>query len=98
MELWPIIIQIVTGIIGGEAIGTAVSKSMPHIVKIISGAIGGVAGGQILEALGVGGAAAAGTDLGGALSNWLPNIVGGAGGGAILTAIVGAVMGNMKRA
>ncbi len=47
--LLPIIIQLVTGAIGGLGVGAAFKQAaMSAAVKIISGAIGGVAGGQIL--------------------------------------------------
>jgi hypothetical protein len=95
----PIIIQIVTGIIGGQAVGAAVKQAaMGQLPKIISGALGGVGGAAILGSLLGGGAvdpAAAMGGLGGALN--LENIVGGAGGGAILTVIVGAVMNAMNK-
>lgn len=99
--LLPIIVQIVTGIIGGQAVGAAVKQAaMGQLPKILSGAIGGVGGAAILGSL-LGGsidpaaATAAAEGLGGALN--LNNILGGAGGGAILTGIVGAVMSAMKK-
>ena len=95
--LVPIIIQIVTGIIGGEAAGAAFKRvAMSHAVKIISGAVGGLGGAAILNGLmgGMVDPAAAG-DLASSLN--LENIVGGAGGGAILTGIVGAVMGAINK-
>jgi hypothetical protein len=83
-----LLIQIVTGIIGGQAVGAAIKNAaMTQLPKILAGGIGGIAGGQILQHLGESGA------LGGA---W-DHVVGGVGGGAILTAIVGAVMGAMKK-
>ncbi|TPK91374.1 hypothetical protein [Mesorhizobium sp. B2-4-17] len=100
--LLPIIIQIITGIIGGQAVGAAIkTAAMGQLPKILAGAVGGVGGAAILGSLLGGGtitpdaAAAATSSLGSALN--LKNIVGGAGGGAILTAIVGAVMGAMKK-
>jgi len=98
----PIIIQIVTGIIGGQAVGAAVKQAaMGQLPKILSGAIGGVGGAAILGSLLGGGAVdpAAATQaiggLGSALN--LQNILGGAGGGAILTGVVGAVMNAMNK-
>ncbi|HMM64780.1 MAG: hypothetical protein WA975_02615 [Mesorhizobium sp.] len=99
--LLPIIVQIVTGVIGGQAVGAAVKQAaMGQLGKILSGAIGGVAGGAILNSV-LGGSvdpgavAQAAQGLGSSLN--LSNIVGGAGGGAILTAIVGAVMNATKK-
>ena len=60
--LLPIIIQAVTGVLGGEAIGTVVKKAaMGHGAKILSGIIGGV-GGALSGLLGdaVGGAVGGG--------------------------------------
>jgi hypothetical protein len=98
-SLLPIIVQVVTGIIGGQAVGAAVKQAaMGQLPKILSGAIGGVGGAAILGSLLGGGAidpAAATAAVGSALN--LNNIVGGVGGGAILTGIVGAIMGAMKK-
>jgi len=83
--LLPIIIQAVTGIIGGLGVSAAMKNAaMSMVTKVISGLIGGVAGGQIL--------ANVMTDAGA-----LSDAVGGVGGGAILTAIVGMVMNNMGK-
>ncbi|WFP78676.1 hypothetical protein [Mesorhizobium sp. WSM4906] len=97
-----IVIQVITGIIGGQAVGAALKQAaLGQLPKILGGAIGGVGGAAILGSLLGGGtvdagaAAAAAGGLGSALN--VQNIVGGAGGGAILTAIIGAVMGAMKK-
>jgi hypothetical protein len=90
--LLPIVIQIVTGILGGQAVGAAVKQvAMSQLPKILSGGIGGLAGGTILGSILSDPAMA--SSAGGLLSD----AVGGAGGGAILTAIVGAVMNAMKK-
>ncbi|MDX8530191.1 hypothetical protein RFM41_00390 [Mesorhizobium sp. VK25A] len=97
-----IVIQVITGVIGGQAVGAALSQAaMGQLPKILGGAIGGVGGAAILGSLlGHGtvdpaAAAAAAGGLGSSLN--IQNIVGGAGGGAILTGIIGAVMGAMKK-
>ena len=93
----PIIVQIVTGVLGGQAVGAVLQQvAMSQLTKIISGAVGGVAGGTILGSL-LGGAAGVDPASGGALGGLLGNAIGGAGGGAILTAIVGAVMKAMNK-
>ncbi|MFH1795114.1 MAG: hypothetical protein ABIK36_16145 [Pseudomonadota bacterium] len=95
--LLPIIIQIITGIIGGQAVGAAIKQAaMGQLPKIISGAVGGVGGAAILGSL-LGGAVDPAAAGGLASSLNIENIVGGAGGGAILTAIVGFVMNAMKK-
>jgi hypothetical protein len=97
-----IVIQVITGVIGGQAVGAALkTAALGQLPKILGGAIGGVGGAAILGSLLGGGAvdpaaaAAAAGGVGSALN--IQNIVGGAGGGAILTAIIGAVMGAMKK-
>ena len=64
----PIIVQIVTGILGGQAVGAVLQQvAMTQLTKIISGAVGGVAGGTLLGTL-LGGAAGTEPAAGGALS------------------------------
>lgn len=95
--LLPIIIQVITGIIGGQAVGAALKQAaMSQVVKIISGAVGGVGGAAILGSL-LGGTVDPAAVGGLASSLNVENILGGAGGGAILTGIVGAVMNAMKK-
>ena len=97
--LLPIIIQVITGVIGGQAVGAALKQAaLGQLPKILGGAIGGVGGAAILGSLLGGGTvdpAAAATAAGSAFN--VDNLVGGAGGGAILTGIIGAVMGAMKK-
>ena len=48
----PIIVQIVTGVLGGQAVGAVLQQvAMSQLTKIISGAVGGVAGGTLLGSL-----------------------------------------------
>ena len=95
--LLPIIIQVITGIIGGQAVGAALKQgAMGQVDKIISGAGGGVGGAARVGSL-LGGTVDPAAVGGLASSLNLENIVGGAGGGAILTGIVGAVMNAMKK-
>lgn len=83
--LRPIIIQAVTGIIGGLGVSAAMKNvAVSMITKVISGLIGGVAGGQILANVM-------------ADSGVLSDALGGVGGGAILTAVVGMIMKNMGK-
>ena len=42
-SLLPIIVQVIAGILGGQAVGAALSQAaMSQLPKILSGAIGGV--------------------------------------------------------
>jgi hypothetical protein len=72
--LLPIVVQVVTGILGGQAVGAALKQAaMSQLPKIISGALGGVGGAAILGNL-LGDPATAGV-LGGLLGD----AIGGAG-------------------
>ncbi|MER9233155.1 hypothetical protein NKI56_13820 [Mesorhizobium sp. M0622] len=99
--LLPIIIQVITGVIGGQAVGAALkTAAIGQLPKILGGAVGGVGGAAILNSLLGGGAvdpSAAATAAGAGSALNIPNIIGGAGGGAILTGIIGAVMNAMKK-
>jgi hypothetical protein len=89
-----LIIQIVAGAIGGNAIGAA-SKDMSlgSLGNTIAGAIGGAGGGQILTALvpALAGAASGGVDIGALIGQ----VAGGGVAGAIVTAIVGLIKNKM---
>ena len=92
--LLPLLIQIVTGVLGGQAIGAVLKQAaMGQLPKLLAGGIGGVAGGTLLSGL-LGGADPAAA---GALGGMASDVIGGAGGGAILTGLLGAVMGGMKK-
>ena len=89
-----LIIQLVAGVVGGNAAGAALKDyNLGGIGNTIAGALGGVGGGQLLQAAIPAIAAAAGGTLDvGAI---LGQIVGGGAGGAILTVIVGLVKSMM---
>lgn len=88
METWgPIIIQVISGAVGGLAAGMAMKKqSLGPVGNGIAGLLGGGLGGQLLALLGVA-VAGGGTDAGGIAGNIA---TGGVGGGALL-AIIGTV-------
>ncbi|MCX5519084.1 hypothetical protein OSH10_11615 [Kaistia defluvii] len=98
--LLPLIIQVVAGLIGGNAAGAALKeKSLGTTGNSIAGGVGGIILGQILQALMGGaapdaGAAMAGMDIG----KIVTDIVGGGAGGAILTAIVGMLKNQVSGA
>lgn len=82
-----IIIQLVSGALGGNGAGVLMKKlSLGTIGNSIVGILGGGIGGQLLGMLGMAPAAGSG-DLSGIVSSVLS---GGVGGGALL-AIVGAI-------
>jgi uncharacterized membrane protein YeaQ/YmgE (transglycosylase-associated protein family) len=84
-----IIIQLVSGAIGGAGAGKVMPKlSLGKIGDILAGILGGGLGGQILGLLGIGGAAATGNlDIGSIIAS----ILGGGVGGGALMAIVSTV-------
>lgn len=104
----PLIISLISGIVGGNVAGAAMpDKSLGAVGNSVSGAVGGGIGGFILQALGVLGTAlpqvmgqvnnaaatAPGMDIGSLLAN-----VGGSGvGGAILTAVVALIKNSMNK-
>ena len=87
MDVTSLLIQLVSGAVGGNAAGAALKKlSLGTVGNSIVGILGGGLGGQILAALGAGGA-----DAGSIVSS----IAGGGVGGAVLLAIIGAVKSAM---
>ena len=90
-----IIIQLISGAVGGNAVGGLLKNmSLGAAGNTVAGAVGGVAGGSILGSLIpmlAGGAG--GLDVG-AIAGQL---VGGGVSGGIVTAIVGMVMSAMKK-
>ncbi|MEL6917919.1 MAG: hypothetical protein AAFO99_09320 [Bacteroidota bacterium] len=100
-EYLPLIIQLVTGAVGGNIAGKLLKNlSLGTVGNSIAGVLGGGIGGQLLGMLGIGGAAASGVDpsagaeavAGGMdLSSILGSVAGGGVGGGVVMAIIGAV-------
>lgn len=94
MDLTSLMIQLISGAIGGNAAGAA-SKDMSlgPVGNTIAGALGGGVGGQILNSvLGLGGAAAAsGLDIGTIVQGFL---TGGISGG-VTALVIGAIKAKM---
>ena len=98
--LLPIIVQVITGIIGGQAVGAALKTggdgcSFPKFSAAPLAASAARPSSAACSAAVRSIRRPRRARLGSALN--LHNIVGGVGGGAILTGIVGAVMGAMKK-
>jgi uncharacterized membrane protein YeaQ/YmgE (transglycosylase-associated protein family) len=94
MELVPLLIQLASGAVGGNLAGKLLPKnSLGTIGNSIAGIAGGALGGQLLGMLGMGGDAAAATDLSGIVQN----LAGGGAGGGALMAIIGVVKGMLKK-
>jgi uncharacterized membrane protein YeaQ/YmgE (transglycosylase-associated protein family) len=92
-NLLPLIIQLVSGAVGGNVAGAALKNlSLGTVVNSIVGIIGGGLGAQLLGMLGV--AASSGSmDVGSIVTN----VAGGGAGGAVLLAIVGAIKKAMAK-
>jgi hypothetical protein len=87
-----LVIQLVAGLIGGNAAGAALKDyDLGKLGNSIAGALGGIGGGQILQAAIPALAATGGADIGALLGQ----AVGGGVAGAIVTLIVGVVKNMM---
>ncbi len=94
METWlPIIIQLVSGAVGGNVAGALLKKlSLGTIGNSIVGILGGGLGGYLLSLLGVA-TGAGGMDVTGIIGS----IAGGGVGGGALMAIVGVIKNAMSK-
>jgi uncharacterized membrane protein YeaQ/YmgE (transglycosylase-associated protein family) len=92
-EYLPLIIQLVSGAVGGNLAGSLMKKaSLGTLGNSIAGILGGGLGGYLLGMLGI--------ETGGAemdLSSILGNVAGGGVGGGVLMAIIGMVKNAMKK-
>ena len=100
MSLIPIIIQLISGGIGGNIAGALLKKfNLGPIGNSIAGIVGGVGGGQLPSLLtGAGasaGAAAAASGLD--IPSLLSNVGGGGVGGAVVMIIVGLIKAQMSK-
>jgi uncharacterized membrane protein YeaQ/YmgE (transglycosylase-associated protein family) len=102
MNFTAIILQLISGGVGGNMAGALLKKlNLGPVGNSIAGIIGGILTGQVLSLLGSGGAVAtsasttsiSGMDLTSILSN-----VGGAGaGGAVVMAIIGLIKTQLSK-
>jgi hypothetical protein len=86
-----LIIQIIAGVIGGNAVGTGLKEaSLGGTGNTIAGALGGIGGGQLLATVipVIAGPAGGGIDI----TSIIGQLAGGGIGGAILTAVVGLIV------
>lgn len=86
-ELLPVIIQLISGAVGGNVAGSLLKKqSLGTIGNSIAGILGGGLGGQLLGMLGIG------TETGGTdLNSIIGSLLGGGAGGGVLMVIVGLI-------
>ena len=92
-KLLPLIIQLVSGAVGGNAAGALMKKlSLGTLLNSVAGIVGGGLGGQLLGMLGLQ------TTTGGMdLASVIGNIAGGGVGGGVLMAIVGLIKSAMAK-
>ncbi len=89
----PLIIQLLSGAVGGNIAGGLLKKlSLGTVLNSVVGILGGGLGGQLLKVLGVG-AAGGGTDIAGIVGS----ILGGGIGGGALMGIIGAIKKAMGK-
>jgi uncharacterized membrane protein YeaQ/YmgE (transglycosylase-associated protein family) len=95
MDITSLIIEAVSGAVGGNVAGAAMKeKSLGAIGNSIAGIVGGGVGGTILQTI-MGTAAAGGGSMD--MQSILANVGGGGVGGAILMAIVGIIKSQMAK-
>jgi hypothetical protein len=96
MDITSLIVELVSGAVGGNVAGAAMKeKSLGTAGNSIAGIVGGGIGGAILQAVMGGGAAGAGGALD--MSNILSNVGGGGVGGAVLMIIVALIKNQMAK-
>lgn len=90
----PLIIQAVAGAAGGGGIAAAIKQiAVNKGLAMLMGAVGGVGGGFLAPLLGLAtGDAGTGMDAGALIGS----VVSGGAGGAVLTGILGSIMGGAK--
>ncbi|MBN1495861.1 MAG: hypothetical protein JXA07_03775 [Spirochaetes bacterium] len=95
METWlPIIIQLISGAIGGNAAGAALkNQSLGTIGNSIAGIVGGGIGGQLLSAIIPALSGGAGMDAGSIIGN----VAVGGVGGAVIMIVVGLIKKAIKK-
>lgn len=91
MDITALLIQLVSGAIGGNVAGAALKKyNLGTLGNSIAGILGGGIGGQLLAMLGAG---SGGTDIGSIVSS----VAGGGLGGGVLMIVVGLIKQAMSK-
>ncbi len=91
-EYLPLIIQLVSGAIGGNVAGSLMkNSSLGTLWNSVAGILGGGLGGSILGMIGLG------TDGGMDLSGILGSVAGGGVGGGVVMAIIGLIKKAMNK-
>jgi len=94
MSIVPLLIQLVSGAVGGNLAGSVMkNSSLGTVWNSILGIVGGGLGGQLLGMIGIAAAPSGSLDLGSIIGS----IAGGGVGGGVLMAIVGAIKKSMAK-
>ncbi|MGB5419423.1 hypothetical protein [Algibacter sp.] len=97
-EYLPLIIQLVSGAVGGNIAGSLLkNSSLGTLWNSIAGILGGGLGGQVLGMLGIDGAAAAEASTGLDLNSIIGSVAGGGVGGGIVMAVIGLIKKAMNK-
>ena len=97
-EYLPLIIQLVSGAVGGNVAGKLMKgSSLGTLWNSVAGILGGGIGGQVLGMLGLGGAEAAAASTGLDLNSIVGSVAGGGVGGGIVMAVIGMVKKAMAK-
>lgn len=95
-EYLPLIIQLVTGAVGGNVAGKLLKNlSLGTLGNSITGILGGGIGGQLLGMLGLGTDAATGGSMD--ISSILGSVAGGGVGGGVIMAVIGLIKNAMSK-
>ena len=91
-EYLPLIIQLVSGAVGGNIAGSLLkNSSLGTLWNSVAGILGGGLGGSLLSMIGLG------TDGGMDLSGILGSVAGGGVGGGVVMAIIGVIKKAMNK-
>jgi uncharacterized membrane protein YeaQ/YmgE (transglycosylase-associated protein family) len=92
MDIVSIVLQIISGVIGGNLAGMS-KHSMGSMLNSIVGGVGGIIVGQLLATITGDTSTVPGSSMD--LSSLISSIVGGGAGGAVLTYVVGLIKSRL---